>query len=94
MFKFFFLIFSDIHVREIASSSIRYFLPPIIQLDANDYTELINWETEPITPPPLLSDLSDLQVNELVKNPEQLVLDAFPIHTIDVERTIKEVSKT
>lgn len=81
-------------MREIKSSNIRYFLPPIIQIDADDYTKLIDWDREPVTPPPLLRNLSDQEVNELVNHPEKLSLEAYPIHTIDVERTIKEVSKT
>ncbi|KAL7646031.1 UNVERIFIED_CONTAM: hypothetical protein RMT77_002932 [Armadillidium vulgare] len=49
---------------------------------------MIDWESTPITPPPLLDDISD---DILVSN-QQILLPKYPCHSVDVERNVKDVS--
>ncbi|KAL7636389.1 UNVERIFIED_CONTAM: hypothetical protein RMT77_000735 [Armadillidium vulgare] len=59
-----------------------------VNLNATSYMEMIDWGSTPITPPPLLDDISD---DILVSN-QQILLPKYPCHSVDVERNVKDVS--
>lgn len=59
-----------------------------VNLNATSYMEMIDWWSTPITPPPLLDDISD---DILVSN-QQILLPKYPCHSVDVERNVKDVS--
>ena len=69
----------------------RQFRPPIINLEAASYTEMIDW-TGPKTEPPLTMDLTELELLEIIEKP--LVLPPFPCHTLDVERLVPVVTES
>ena len=72
----------------------RTFKVPSINFQAKKYYDLIDWEKENITEPPVLRRLSDEQICSFVDDPSQVSLfDAFPCHTQAVERMVKEVTR-
>ena len=75
--------------------TIRRFEIPKLNFDAEDYTELINWQSCIVTVPPLLANLSANDLNRLVAgNASQLIdVDNFPCHTQSVERCVKLVTE-
>ena len=52
---------------------------------------MINWETEDINSPPLLSNVSDIDVIKAVEIPLQI--SPVPCHSQGVERTVSVVTK-
>ena len=58
---------------------------PRVEFSASRYTELINWEAEEITEPPLTAHLSDEDIHAILESPLQV--QNYPVHTQDVERT-------
>lgn len=80
------------------SEGIRFFHVPKLNFNAKDYTELIQWEEEAITPPPIFANISseDLQVilnDDSEGSPRALEVPDFPVHTQSVERHVKMVSE-
>lgn len=82
-----------------SESKIRKFLPPILNLKASDYTELIYWKIQnknSFSSPPILSGLSDEDLTHFIYNQQydfvQNVLK-FPCHTQSVERYVKAVTE-
>ena len=54
--------------------------------------DLIDWETEQTTEPPLTMSLSDEVILSALEKP--LILDFYPNHTQTVERTVKVVTES
>lgn len=80
----------------LAEGFVRDFIIPSINFSANDYTELIDWSTCKLTPPPLLSKMSTEHIASLLKEkvlPEFNYLK-FPCHTQAVERCVKLVTES
>jgi hypothetical protein len=75
----------------IAGSSIRIFTIPEINFDAEDYTQLINWQLGHITEPPLTVNISDDVIITFVASKESPLIQfpRFPCHTQAVERCVK-----
>ena len=69
----------------------RQFIPPQINFNAQYYFDLINWETEPCTEPPLTMDMDLNMVMSAMGAP--LSLPAFPNNTQAVERMVRVVSE-
>ena len=96
------------HIRELAarriikcreSSSdikcVRVFLPPKLNFEAADYTEMIDWSSVTITSPPMLRDIPTAVFKSIVLdkiNPEWDFVH-FPCHTQAVERCVKIVTE-
>ena len=74
---------------------VRVFTVPEINFNAEDYTELINWQSCNVTEPPLTVNISDVDITAFVKSKESPVVDfpRFPCHTQAVERCIKLVTE-
>ncbi|GBN42906.1 hypothetical protein AVEN_4441-1 [Araneus ventricosus] len=76
--------------RESSSNgkSVRVFLPPKLNFEATNYTEMIDWSSITITSQPILPDISTDVFRSIVrdkKNPEWNFVH-FPCHTQLVER--------
>ena len=69
--------------RSKLKEGIRVFRVPKINLNAKDYTNLIDWKKVNITKPPLTSRLSEQELRSLYKNKHSTNL---PCHTQAVER--------
>ncbi|KAF0288495.1 hypothetical protein FJT64_013150 [Amphibalanus amphitrite] len=70
--------------------SCRVFAVPAINFEATVYTELVDWN-EPISQPPLLRDLDDAELLDLVDAP--MVVPPYPVHTQAVERAVRTVTE-
>ena len=70
----------------------RQFRPPVINMEATSYTELIDWTDAPLTEPPVTMDLSELEILEIIGSP--LHLPPYPCHTLDVERMVPVVTES
>ncbi|GBM10877.1 hypothetical protein AVEN_42131-1 [Araneus ventricosus] len=92
------------HIRELAArriiksresssdgKSVHVFLPPKLNFEATNYTEMIDWSSITITSQPILLDISTDVFKSIVrdkKNPEWNLVH-FPRHTQIVERCVK-----
>ena len=70
----------------------RQFRPPVINMEATSYTELIDWTDAPMTEPPVTMDLTEQEILEIIGSP--LHLPPFPCHTLDVERLVPVVTES
>lgn len=70
---------------------VRPFKLPAINFAATHYTELLDWEKELVTEPPLTADLTDADLQDICDHPLQVA--AFPVHTVAVERAVKVVTE-
>lgn len=73
--------------------SIRIFKIPVLNFDAKDYTDIINWHDMNITEPPLTYNLSDKDIDDLIESKQKKVFANLPCHTQAVERVVKLVTK-
>ena len=73
-------------VRKFSKSTI------VLNLDATDYFNMIDWNLSEVSPPPLVSAMSN---EELMEKAEigPVTLPALPCHTQVVERLVREVSR-
>lgn len=72
---------------------VRRFKVPPIKFDAENYFEMIEWQDD-ITEPPLTKDLSEREIEELIKLQKAYQgLSDIPCHTQAVERLIKLVTE-
>ena len=67
----------------------RQFIPPKVQFEAKNYFDLIDWESEPCTEPPLTIDMSLDTIMAAIG--ELLKLPPYPNHTQAVERLVRVV---
>ena len=74
---------------------LREFVVPKLNLDANEYFELINWQDTEITEPPLTADAPEADTRSFVKSGRQSTIEfeRFPCHTQAVERCVKIVTE-
>lgn len=83
----------QLHVRELALrhilksrsmsvSAIRKFRVPKINFNANDYIEIIEWQTFTLTESPLTKKLSTKELKEMIVNvPDEIKVLKFPCHS-------------
>ena len=69
----------------------QFNIPKNINFSAEHYIDLINWEEEIFTPPPMVQYLSNDQLISGIDTP--LALQQFPCHTQAVERGVQLVTK-
>lgn len=77
------------------ASNVRQFHIPELNTTATDYVDVIDWNTVKVTPPPLLKNLSNDELQMALNDPaafQSLELWQFPCHTQAVERTVKLVT--
>ena len=73
------------------TENVRPYLLPSLNFEAGSYTELLDWEEELITEPPLTLALSDAELEGVRLAP--LAVPHFPVHTVSVERTVRVVTE-
>lgn len=63
--------------------NIRKFTTPKINFEATDYVDIINWDTCKLSPPPLLRNIKDEEITNLIHTgiPLQPDFQKFPCHT-------------
>lgn len=76
--------------RQQPPQEVRPYVLPMANFSAGHYTELLNWDTELITEPPLTMGLSNDELQCILGAP--LEVEAYPVHTVAVERTVKVVT--
>ncbi|KAF2884254.1 hypothetical protein ILUMI_21906 [Ignelater luminosus] len=76
-----------------ADYQIRYFKVPNINFNATDFVELIAWQLYKLTELPLLANLSDEDLSNMVQNPTIMEIAKYPCHTQAVERSMKLVTE-
>lgn len=88
------------HIIKIRQSSstekiVCTFLPPTVNFAATDYSEMIDWNSCKLSPPPLLRNVSTDFIDVLVKFGAIPDWDVrhFPCHTQAVERCVKLVTE-
>ena len=77
--------------RRQPQEQVRPYLLPMVNMEAEDITQLIDWQAELVTEPPLTVDLSDAALLEISRTPLQV--DHYPVHTVAVERAVKVVTE-
>ena len=70
----------------------RQFLPPKIKLEAESYTDMIDWSVEQKTEPPLTKKMTKEEILGAVEKP--ITLPSYPCHTQDVERVVPVVTES
>ena len=70
----------------------RQFVPPKVEFDVKNYFDMIDWDLEPCTEPPLTIDMDLERVLSAIGTP--LNLPAYPNSTQAVERMVRVVSET
>ena len=77
-------------------TKIRAFKVPKINFDADIYYEMIDWQNVEVTPPPLLHDFTNDEIDKAIVEGNPLLLGSkllnIPCHTQAVERVIKLVT--
>ena len=75
---------------------ITAFKVPKINFDADIYYEMIDWQNVEVTPPPLLQDFTNDEIDKAIVEGNALLLGSkllnIPCHTQAVERMIKLVT--
>ena len=75
---------------------IRMFQVPVLNFEANDYIDLINWKSSHITEPPVTNYITDDDLKLLIHSTEVPVITypCFPCHTQAVERCVRAVTES
>ena len=74
-------------------NNLRTFSVPKLNFNASDYTAMIDWFQTEIFEPPLTRNITDDELDTLIKNKGQKTFSTFLCHTQAVERTVKLVSE-
>lgn len=77
--------------RTVFNGMRNFELPRTLNLDAMDYTEMIDWELEKITQPPLIRQFTNDMLINIRKKP--LEISDIPCHSQNVERAVSLVTK-
>lgn len=75
------------------NKTVRVFRVPVLNLDADDYIGLIDWQKTMVTEPPLSFNISNEALDNIVTGKEVLNFEKFPCHTQAVERCVKLVTE-
>lgn len=73
--------------------TVRKFLVPQLNLNAEEYSDLIDWFECPRTEPPLLKKISDEDVDRAIESKCKWDLENIPCHSQAVERHVRIVSQ-
>lgn len=79
------------------SKSVRVFHLPTLNFNADDYTDLISWDDNEITEPPVTKQISDAELDLIIQGDDAPLqnlntLFSLPCHSQAVERIVKEVT--
>ena len=70
----------------------RQFFTPKVDFSATSYTKMVDWDSLPCTEPPLTSDMTEAELDQVVEKPHKF--EAFPNHTQQVEAMVRVVDQT
>lgn len=75
--------------------SIRAFVVPEIDFEADSYFQMIDWSSITLTEPPLTTTITSEEIEENIKIAAEarMSIKEFPCHTQAVERMVKEVTQ-
>lgn len=78
-----------------ATTAVRQFRVPELNFEAEDYTELVDWQSIDRCSPPVMKDMSDIEIITCVESKAKDKVDypRFPCHTQGTERCIKLVTQ-
>jgi hypothetical protein len=80
--------------RNAPTNTLRQFIPPILNFNANNYTELIDWNQIDVTEPPMIKHIPDKDLKILIiQNSFKQNVQMYPCHTQATERCIKLVTQ-
>ncbi|CAH2098786.1 unnamed protein product [Euphydryas editha] len=74
-------------------AEVRSFNVPPLNMNAKDYTEMIDWKKIEVTEPPLIKDLNEDDLRNIIENGLKSDILAYPCHNQSVERSIKLVTE-
>ncbi|CAH2109254.1 unnamed protein product [Euphydryas editha] len=74
-------------------AEVRSFNVPPLNMNAKDYTEMIDWKMIEVTEPPLIKDLNEDDLRNIIENGLKSDILAYPCHNQSVERSIKLVTE-
>ena len=75
-------------------NSIRKLKIPMINFNADNYMELIDWNSSTIIEPPLMTSVSDNELNQIILDvPEEMHILRCLSHSQAVERCVKLVTE-
>ena len=77
--------------RRRQTEEVRQFRLPELNFSATCYSELITWDEEIVTEPPLFRHLPDEDLEAIVQAP--LPVPSYPAHTQSVERAVRVVTE-
>lgn len=77
--------------RKRVLDGIRKYEIPLLQWDAEHWSEIINWASLKITEPKIIQELGDDDLEAALTTPHQF--PPFPCHTQSVERAVKLVTE-
>lgn len=81
------------NARKRVTNGIRIFKVPSINFDADDYINLIDWQSCTITEPSMTMKYSDSDLQNIIKEKNIPEFLKFPCHTQAVERCVKLVTE-
>lgn len=78
-----------------ADTDPRIFRVPIVNFQATQYTEMVDWPKDELFEPPILSGTADEAIQSCVEDCSKVMtlVGDFPCHTQAVERTVKLVTQ-
>lgn len=81
--------------RSIKKNKLRMFELPVVKFDASSYSDLIDWQENVLSDPPILKTITDEEIQHFVaqKGESELSLLLLPCHTQAVERAVKTVTE-
>lgn len=84
-----------IATRKNSKPGLRIFKVPKLNFEARYYTDMIVWSESQVTSPPVLKDITDSELENLVssKSDTLIQLPEYPCHTQAVERCVKMVTE-
>ena len=77
--------------QALKKASIRKFVIPKINMDANSYPDLFDWSTATFSEPPMTASVSSEEIQEFIKVP--YFPPKIPCHTQAVERGIRIITE-
>lgn len=81
------------NARKRVTKEVRAFRVPSINFNAEDYLELIHWQSCDVTEPPMTMKYSDSDLKDIIDGRIIPEFDEFPCHTQAVERSVKLVTE-
>ena len=81
--------------KQPSTNKVRSFSVPVLNFEATSYLEMIDWQTIPVTEPPVTREIDDNTLLRLIREDDTPVLEfaRYPCHTQAVERHIKLVTE-